>query len=119
MFLNQVPCYRTAALLLVVRSILSSVSYPLHILTSPFPCRTVVFASIAGVSDAYPDFKTRVNELATPAGLAELAKVRQRCAPANILAYSNQDVLSTQYFTSGAATLTDPVIQVRCAFDDF
>ncbi|KAJ9115345.1 hypothetical protein QFC24_007010 [Naganishia onofrii] len=70
-----------------------------------------VFASIAGVSDAYPDFKARVNELATPAGLAELAKVRQRCAPANILAYSNQDVLSTQYFTSGAATLTDPVIQ--------
>ncbi|KAJ9100464.1 hypothetical protein QFC21_003502 [Naganishia friedmannii] len=70
-----------------------------------------VFASIAGVSDAYPIFKSRVNELATPAGLSELAKVRQRCAPANILAYSNQDVLSTKYFTSGATTLTDPIIQ--------
>lgn len=72
----------------------------------------VVFASIAGVGDGYPTFNARVNELATPAGIAELAKVRQRCAPANILAYANQEILSPKYFNSGANTLTDPVIQV-------
>ncbi|GHJ87110.1 hypothetical protein NliqN6_3512 [Naganishia liquefaciens] len=70
-----------------------------------------VFASIAGVGDGYPTFNARVNELATPAGIAELAKVRQRCAPANILAYANQKILSPTYFTSGPTTLTDPVIQ--------
>jgi hypothetical protein len=67
------------------------------------------------VSDAYPDFKARVNSLATPAGLAELANTRQRCAPGNILAYLNQQVLSAKYFTSGPATLNDPVIQVRAS----
>lgn len=72
----------------------------------------VVFASIAGVAEAYPAFKARIGELSTPAGAAELDRVRQRCAPANILAYGNQEILSARYFTSGPATLSDPVIQV-------
>lgn len=53
------------------------------------------FAGLAGTMAGYPVLNTRFNEVATAAGIAAIATVRNQCSTANLEDFYLQDLEST------------------------
>ncbi|KAF7968906.1 hypothetical protein HWV62_28888 [Athelia sp. TMB] len=66
-------------------------------------------SGIAGAIEAYPDVKTRLYEVLTPAGEALIAKARTQCALDDIFDFTLIDFETTNQ-TLGARFLYDPII---------
>ncbi|KAL2062000.1 hypothetical protein VTL71DRAFT_6266 [Oculimacula yallundae] len=66
-------------------------------------------AGILGLSNAYPELKTFVDQHLVPDKAADFNKALTQCLGADILTYANQDMFT--YFDQGASTLNAAVAQ--------